>query len=159
MRKKYGKLTKEQSADIILKYRQKYAKIAWKWLQKESQKLLKTEPQFSNTLKIAKYILNHYDALTLYLTHPDLPSDNNLVERLLRPEKLIQNNSKFRMSYNGRAALDIIRSIYETAKTYKIDTKKYVIDLMRHSKHVQLHPEEWTPWAWAERQKSSSHSK
>jgi hypothetical protein len=46
----------------------------------------------------ARYIINHFDALTAYLDDPRLEATNNLRERMLRMEKLIEGGSMFRQS-------------------------------------------------------------
>ena len=63
----------------------------------------------------------------------------------------MHNNSKFRSSYEGRACIDIIRTIYSTAKEFQIDVHEYVIDIMLHKDEAKAHPEDWTPWAWKQR--------
>ena len=136
---------------LLFHYRNHYARKAWNWLKKSSEHLLQTETQESHAYKSAKYIINNWEELIYYLKHPELPADNNYVERLLRGEKLIQNNSKFRVSYEGRAALDIIRSVYVTAQECGIDARSYAVDLMRNRTEAEKDPANWTPWEWEKR--------
>ena len=135
-----------------LYYRAKYSQKAWEILLNRAKTAMANEPQSSNLYKSAKYIVNGYDKLTLYLKHPSMPADNNLVERLLRDEKLIQNNSKFRVSYEGRTALDIIRTVYVTAKENNVDFRKYAIALLRNREAAKKDPAAWLPWEWQNRQ-------
>ena len=62
----------------------------------------------------ARYILKHYERLTAYLSNPRLEATNNLRERMLRTEKLIEKSSLFRQSIEGRVVLDILRTILQT---------------------------------------------
>src|ERR1035438_8251766 len=46
--------------------------------------------------RTAKYVINHFTELTLYLDHPALEYTNNGRERALRIEKCMLSGSKFR---------------------------------------------------------------
>jgi hypothetical protein len=59
----------------------------------------------------ARYVINHFDALTAYLDDPRLEPTNSLRERMLRTEKLIEGSSMFRTSLEGRFVLDVVRTI------------------------------------------------
>ncbi len=49
-----------------------------------------------------------------YLDDPRLPSNNNLSERVLRWDKIMEDASKFRMTEAGRLHVDILRTIVHT---------------------------------------------
>lgn len=94
---------------------------------------------------------------TYYLTDPRVAPTNNLSERLLRMEKLIANNSLFRQTLEGRFALDIMRSVLQTAIAAKVDLHAYMIWLMRMPEQaVASDPAAFTPMAfkaWYDEQK------
>lgn len=101
----------------------------------------------------ARYIIKHYDKLTAYLRNPRLDGTNNLRERLLRPEKLIEKSSMFRRTIEGRAVLDILRTILQTAVAAGVPAHEYLVDVMRTDpEEVAEHPERYTPLAWSARQ-------
>lgn len=72
-------------------------------------------------------MLRHYDTLTYYLSDPRVAASNNLSERMLRIEKLIGNNAMFRQSLEGRFALDVMRTVLQTALGAEVDPRAYVI--------------------------------
>ena len=100
----------------------------------------------------ANYILKNYDKLTRYLTDPRLDLSNNFSERMLRLEKLIQANSLFRQTLEGRFSLDIMRSVLQTAVAARVPIREYMLEVLRADPvEVAAHPEHFTPWAYAQR--------
>jgi hypothetical protein len=98
----------------------------------------------------ARYVLRHYDRLTYYLDDPRLSSSNNFSERMLRMEKLIQNNALFRQTLNGRFALDIMRTVLQTAIAARVDPQAYLLWVLRMPPDVVASaPEQFTPLAFA----------
>lgn len=101
----------------------------------------------------ARYIIKHFDKLTAYLRDPRIEATNNLRERLLRTEKLIEKSSMFRKTIEGRAVLDILRTILQTAVAAGVPAQEYLVDVMRADpEEVAEHPERFTPLAWSARQ-------
>jgi len=78
-----------------------------------------------------RYIINHFDALTAYLDDPRLEPTNNLRERMLRMEKLIEGSSMFRKSLEGRFGLDIVRTILQTAVAANAPVHEYLVSVLR----------------------------
>jgi hypothetical protein len=98
----------------------------------------------------ARYITRNYDKLTAYLDDPRLSLTNNFSERMLRMEKLIENSSLFRTSLEGRFALDIMRSVLQTAVAAGAPLQTYLLAVLRASPaDVAANPERFTPRAWA----------
>lgn len=98
----------------------------------------------------ARYIINHFDALTAYLDDPRLDPSNNLRERMLRMEKLIEGSSMFRRSLEGRFVLDIVRTILQTAVAAGVPVHEYLVSVLRaNDDDIQAHPDRFTPRAWA----------
>ena len=97
----------------------------------------------------ARYITRNYDKLTAYLDDPRLSLTNNFSERMLRLEKLIENSSLFRTSLEGRFALDIMRSVLQTAVAARAPLQTYLLAVLRASPaKVAANPERFTPRAW-----------
>ena len=111
----------------------------------------------SNDLyKACKYVLNHFDALTVYTTNPELFSENNCMERNLRMEKIIEDSSKFRSSLEGRAALDILRTIIATCSAAEIPFEVYLKDIMQTPKKIiEAEADKYIPFQYRNLQKSA----
>ena len=102
----------------------------------------------------ARYILKHYERLTAYLSNPRLEATNNLRERLLRTEKLIEKSSMFRQSVEGRVVLDILRTMLQTAVAAGAAPHEYLVDVLKSAPaEIEAHPEHYTPAAWAKRRR------
>jgi len=123
---------------------------------------VKLESRWSKESKLgagARYVIKHYDKLTAYLDDPRLQPTNNLQERMLRTEKLIENSSMFRKSLEGRFVLDIIRTILQTAVAAGVPVHEYLVSVLRSDPdEVAQHPERFTPRAWAARKTSEQAS-
>ena len=97
-----------------------------------------------------RYIVNHFEKLTAYLDDPRLEATNNLRERMLRTEKLIEGSSMFRKSLEGRFALDVVRTVLQTAVAAGVPVHTYVESVLRaDADDVAKYPERFTPRAWA----------
>jgi hypothetical protein len=69
---------------------------------------------------------------------------------MLRPEKLIQNNALFRQTLEGRFALDIVRTVLQTALAARVDLNTYLNWVLRMPGDViDESPAEFTPLAFA----------
>lgn len=98
----------------------------------------------------ARYVINHFDALTAYLDDPRLEPTNSLRERMLRTEKLIEGSSMFRKSLEGRFVLDVVRTILQTAVAAEVPVHEYLVSVLcTPEAEVKQHPERFTPHAWA----------
>jgi hypothetical protein len=97
----------------------------------------------------ARYILRHKDALLVYLDNPHLAPTNNLSERSLRMEKIIQANSMFRATLEGRCCFDILRTLCQTANVAGAAVNEYLLSILKTpAEEIQAHPEKYTPYAW-----------
>lgn len=108
-------------------------------------------PKDSGFLKACQYIINHFDELTLYLTHPELDWTNNLSERAQRKEKLMLNSSFFRKSREGRVTLDILKTILATAQVAKVNLQDYLQYVILNKEDAKAHPHLYTPLAFAQK--------
>lgn len=115
-----------RNRDNVLAVRQANSRELW-----EDIRELATEMQdkWSKATKLgagARYILKHYDKLTAYLDDPHLEPSNNLRERMLRTEKLIEKSSMFRRTLEGRFALDVVRTVMQTAVAAGVPVHAYL---------------------------------
>jgi hypothetical protein len=100
----------------------------------------------------ARYVIKHFAALTAYLDDPRLEATNNLRERMLRMEKLIESSAMFRRSLEGRFVLDVIRTVAQTAVAAGVPVHDYLVCVLRSSdEELAEHPDRFTPRAWAAR--------
>jgi Transposase IS66 family len=104
-----------------------------------------------------EYLLGNYDALTRYCHDPRLPLSNDLSERLLRYEKLMDRSSFGRETVEGRARYDIIRSFWQTCVAAGVDPTFALLDVL-HSppETVESSPSSFTPHAIAARLKTDT---
>ncbi len=105
----------------------------------------KVEPN-SNLGKAIKYMLNHWEPLTLFLRKEDAPLDNNRVERILKLVILGRKNFYFYKTQNGADVGDLFMSIIQTAKLCGANAFDYITKLQKHGDKVFANPAEWMPW-------------
>ena len=107
----------------------------------------KTEPN-SGLGKAISYLLNHWTKLTLFLKHPGVPIDNNIVERALKKAILNRKNALFYRTLNGAAAGDLFMSLIHTCELNGANPFDYLTELLRHAGQLKQNPSEWMPWSY-----------
>jgi transposase len=105
----------------------------------------KTEPN-SGLGKAISYLLNHWAKLTLFLEHPGVPIDNNIVERSLKKAILNRKNALFYKSLNGAAVGDLFMSLIHTCELNGRNPFDYLTELQRHAADLSMCPAAWMPW-------------
>jgi transposase len=105
----------------------------------------RTEPN-SGLGKALSYLLNHWAKLTLFLRHPGVPIDNNIVERALKKVILNRKNALFYKTLNGAAVGDLFMSLIHTCELNGANPFDYLTELLRHAEDLQQKPSEWMPW-------------
>jgi len=139
----------------VLAVRQTDSRRLWEEIREIAQKLEKRWSKATKLGTAARYILNHWDKLTAYLDDPRLEPTNNMRERMLRTEKLIENSSMFRKSLEGRFVLDIIRTVLQTAVTAGVPIHEYLVSVLREDPdEIASNPGRYTPLGWAARKAS-----
>ena len=98
--------------------------------------------------RAANYILKNFEVLTRYLYDSWLHPTNNQLERTLRSERVMLNNSKFRQSRTGRQSYDILRTIQLCCVGANVSFSDYLTWILINNKQVALNPEQWTPYAY-----------
>jgi len=76
--------------------------------------------------KAVRYMLNHWDGLTLFLQDPQIPLDNNAAERVLRGPVVGRKNFYGNRSKRGAKVAAILYSLIETAKLNGLDPAAYL---------------------------------
>lgn len=92
------------------------------------------------------YMLDRWDRLTMFLTTPGAPLDNNPAERLVKTAITHRKNSMFYKTENGAAVGDCIMSLCQTCIANDENPFEYLITLQKNSKHVAKNPKLWLPW-------------
>lgn len=93
-----------------------------------------------------RYMLTHWDKLTLFLRKAGAPLDNNVVERALKMSILHRKNSLFYRSKQGARVGDVYMSLIHTSDLNGVDAFDYLTQLQRHAKEVRARPDRWMPW-------------
>ena len=123
----------------------------WKDIVETSELMAHKWSKQTKLGEAAGYILRHQRALSAYLDDPRLGPDNNLSERMLRMEKLIQSSSMFRVSLEGRFILDILRTVCQTATAAQVPVADYLLAVLKTpAAQIREAPEKFTPHAWAQ---------
>jgi hypothetical protein len=129
------------------------ARALWQQIHALCQEMSERWSQQTKLGEGARYVTRNFDKLTAYLDDPRLELTNNFSERMLRMEKLIENSSLFRTTLEGRFALDIMRSVLQTAVAARAPLQQYLLAVLRAPRaEVAEHPEQFTPRAWVDAQ-------
>jgi hypothetical protein len=136
----------------VLAVRDDESRQVWSQIKDLARKMKRKWSKSTKLGKAVRYILKHFAKLTAHLNDPRLEPSNNLRERMLRLEKLIERGSMFRRSLEGRFVLDVIRTILQTAVAADVPVHAYLVSVLRADPDdVAQHPESFTPHAWAAR--------
>lgn len=145
--------TKEQglSAELRLQYHQQHSAPLLQelhaWMARQLDDRL-VEP--GSTLGDAlRYMLNHWEPLTLFLRQPGAPLDNNVCERALKKFILLRKNAYFYKTVNGAAVGDTWMSLIHTAELNGVNPFEYLVALLEHADDVAENPAAWLPWNYA----------
>ena len=150
----HDEIAREQSLspEERLHFHQKHSgplmKALHAWMESQLAER-KTEPN-SGLGKAISYLLNHWAKLTLFLKHPGVPIDNNIVERSLKKAILNRKNALFYKTVNGAAVGDLFMSIIHTCELNGTNPFDYLTALQRHAAELSMRPAAWMPWNYHE---------
>jgi hypothetical protein len=119
-----------------------------KWFERQFEEK-RVEPN-SSLGEAITYMLNHWQALTLFLREPGAPLDNNICERALKKAILHRKNSLFYKTQNGARVGDIYMTLIHTAELAGANAFDYLCELQRHAGEVKANPRQWMPWNYRE---------
>jgi hypothetical protein len=105
----------------------------------------KVEPN-SGLGKAIKYMRKHWNELTLFLSEPGAPLDNNLCERALKKAILNRKNSLFYKTQHGAYVGDLFMSLIHSCVLCKVNPFDYLTELQKHSSALFKNPAQWLPW-------------
>ncbi|RKZ09656.1 IS66 family transposase [bacterium] len=92
------------------------------------------------------YMDKHWKKLTLFLTVPGAPLDNNICEAALKRVILHRKNSLFYRSQKGAWVGDLFMSLISTCQYSKANPFEYLTELQMHTKAARNNPQAWMPW-------------
>jgi hypothetical protein len=134
----------------VLAVRQSESRRLWGQILELAKKMTNKWSKETKLGVAARYIVNHFAELTAYLDDPRCEPSNNMRERMLRTEKLIQGSSMFRQTLEGRFVLDVVRTVLQTAVAAGVPVHAYLMSVLRaDAEEITQHPERFTPRTWA----------
>jgi transposase len=114
------------------------------WLTRQLDEKL-TEPNSALGGAI-RYMLRHWERLTLFLRQAGAPLDNNVCEQALKRAILHRKNALFYKTQNGARVGDLFMSLIYTCQLNEANPFDYLTQLQRHADQVAASPEAWMPW-------------
>jgi hypothetical protein len=105
----------------------------------------RTEPN-SALGKAIQYMLNHWQALSRFLTVAGTPLDNNETEQALKMPIRSRKNSMFYATEYSAMIAGWLMSIIYTCHTNNINPLPYLTALQKNHRQVTLNPGKWLPW-------------
>lgn len=78
--------------------------------------------------KALQYYENHWDALTRFLDHPEIPIDNSATERIYQHIAKLRQNVLFAGSTRGAERMAVILGIVATCRLHGVDGEAYYGD-------------------------------
>jgi transposase len=118
------------------------------WLKRQFEERL-VEPNSALGGAI-RYMLNHWEPLTLFLRQAGAPLDNNVCERALKKAILHRKNALFYKTTNGARVGDLFMSLIYTCQLNEANPFDYLTALQRHDDQVTTNPVLWLPWNYRE---------
>ncbi len=139
---------RELSAEARLQFHQQESQPKMQelhaWLTRQlEEKLAEPNSALGGALR---YMLRHWDKLTLFLRQAGAPLDNNVAERALKKAILHRKNALFFKTRNGARVGDLFMSLIYTCQLNGANPFDYLTQLQRHSEPVATSPELWMPW-------------
>jgi hypothetical protein len=118
------------------------------WLEAQFEER-KVEPN-SGLGEAIRYLLKHWDRLTLFLRQAGAPLDNNICERALKKAIRHRKNSLFYKTENGAEVGDLFMSLIHTCELNGVNPFDYLTELQRHLAELAGNPSAWMPWNYGE---------
>ena len=143
-----------RNRENVLAVRRADSRQMWDDIKDYANLIAQKWPKTSELGEAARYIIRNFTKLTAYIENPRISISNDFSERMLRMENLIQSNAYFRRSLEGRFALDVIRTILQTATAAHVAPIDYLIHVMKTpSADLEKNPSAFTPFAYQEAHK------
>jgi len=122
------------------------------WLNRQLNERL-AEPNSALGSAI-RYMLRHWEKLTLFLRQAGAPLDNNICERALKKAILHRKNALFYKTQNGARVGDLFMSLIYTCQLNEVNPFDYLTQLQRHADRLAVSPQLWMPWNYRDTEAS-----
>jgi len=106
-------------------------------MRAEALEKVETYPSKSGMAEAYSYLLKYYDGLTLFLSNPKIPIDNNTSERLLRSHVVGRKTWYGTHSRQGAKTAAVHFSLVESCKMNRINPRYYYLDAIDRIHHKQ----------------------
>jgi transposase len=142
----------ELSAEARLHFHQQHSQPVMQqlhdWLKRQfDEKLVEPNSALGGAIR---YMLNHWEKLTLFLRQAGAPLDNNVCERALKKAILHRKNALFYRTANGAGVGDLFMSLIYTCELNEVNPFDYLTRLQEHAELVAANPQLWMPWNYRE---------
>lgn len=141
-------LSAEQRLSFHQEHSQPVMEELERWMNEQFDKHL-VEPN-SGLGKALRYLLKHWQELTLFLRKAGAPLDNNLCERALKRAILHRKGSMFYKTVKGAEVGDIYMSLIHTCRLCDVNPFEYLNALQHHAQDVISRAALWLPWNYRE---------
>lgn len=98
--------------------------------------------------KAITYMQSHWEKLTRFLSIPNAPLDNNVVERALKLFIRQRKNSLFFRTEHSAYIASVITSLIATCLYAGVNALDYLVALQEHRAEVVAAPSAWLPWTY-----------
>lgn len=132
---------KDHTPDEVRRQRQSAMKVFKEWKQWLDDEMIKVLPQ-SAIGKAMAYALNQWPKLLVYVDHPQMQIDNNLIENSIRPLAIGRKNYLFAGSHDAAANAAMIYSFMGTCKLHQVEPfawLKQVLSVINDTIKSDLH--------------------
>ena len=111
--------------------------------------IIASEPEQSELAEGARYVRNHWAALTRFVKDGRLPLDNNAAERQQRPIAVGRKNWLFVASEDGGTWAADLLTIFQSCRLQSLDPIAYLTDIMSALIAQDVDPLSLTPAVYA----------
>ena len=143
---------REMSAEARLQFHQQKSGPTMQqlhdWLKRQlDEKLAEPNSALGGAIR---YMLRHWEKLTLFLRQVGAPLDNNVCERALKKAILHRKNALFYKTKNGAPVGDLFMSLIYTCQLNDVNPFDYLTQLQRHPDQLTASAHLWMPWNYHE---------
>lgn len=141
---KEQKMSPEQRLDLHQVHSGPVMKELEDWLHAQLDE--KRVEENSGLGQAIQYTIKYWSQLTLFLTVPGAPLDNNAVERILKKAILHRKASLFFKTEKGAQVADLFMSLIHTCELCGANPFNYLTELQRHATEIAENPQNWMSW-------------
>jgi transposase len=117
-------------------------------IRSRTDAIIASEPEQSEIAEAARYIRNHWSALTRFVDDGRLPLDNNAAERQQRPIALGRKNWLFVASEDGGTWAADLLTVFQSCRLQRLDAMAYLTAILPDLMKTGSDPMRLTPAAY-----------